>query len=882
MTTEKSSIQHKSTSIGRADLVEFLFYGERYLKKMSAFAGFESIQIENEQEEEPIELGKSPSKPDGEGSDIDVNEKPPSQSEKMRFWRAIKYESKEHESVVNVEEPEWTKGEILDTKKGGMNYDKTPPKQYPLVSWPKLWPFLQSVLGATYQRGIDVKKLIKIVSEIKPIYRVPKKSYRSWANTCHIVFDFDERLLTFWDDMNFIYEGIEQLRGSSGLEAYCVENGLLTKFKKYRRYREKAESFITPQVNEPLLIISDLGCLEPTEEKSVAEPVQESDYSNKQMRDVVIEKWLRFGKRLKKKGKKAIVLTPCPPRLWDSRLFSYFNLFWWDRGQRLPFDHRCSLSTSTANPHNGVDLLLSLLSPAVRIEPSLLRAARLLLHKYTDSGVEAQVWNHPHVEQNPLAFSYKESHFDTYRKNFACEGELVPEIQKIIEEYRMPVIKIIKEHHAYLPEGVRQEEEWLYEDLLNEEKEETQEYIKKIFRTMDSDNFDYREGFKQWFHRVSSRQHKEMWDNEALLATWFSNHRELWEQGSKLPVKEGMDLDKIKWLINKKETPAKKYALIHKGNVFVVESENIEQPFSMGSPVIDLTANTYLEQIYDDGLKYAHNLAHACEIQIPQQGGFSIETDCEKVVFKSVEKPSVAIAMGRDRYGLFSDYIVQGVRFRMRWINPGKFMMGSPESEVNRRDDEVHHTVILSSGFWLADTACTQELWQAIMKDNPSRSKETQLPVETVSWDDCNTFIDKMSSLLPECNFSLPTEAQWEYACRSGIQTAFSFGENITQEQVNYNSEQAVEVKSLPCNNWGLYEMHGNVFEWCYDWYDDYQVGSVVDPTGPNDGSGRVIRGGSWGYNSPRLVRSAYRDRYEPGSRVDDIGFRFCLRSQEK
>ena len=223
----------------------------------------------------------------------------------------------------------------------------------------------------------------------------------------------------------------------------------------------------------------------------------------------------------------------------------------------------------------------------------------------------------------------------------------------------------------------------------------------------------------------------------------------------------------------------------------------------------------------------------------------------------------------------------------MRWIKPGRFKMGSPKTEKERYEDETQHEVILTEGFWLADTTCMQELWEAVMGDNPSKFKGPQRPVECVSWEDCQVFFQKINQFKPDLELCLPTEAQWEYACRAGTTTPFSFGENITPEQVNYNGEypyaggkkgmyrkQTVEVKSLPCNNWGLYQMHGNVWEWCADWYGEIVTYTGVNPTGAASGEDRVCRGGSWFYDG-RFARSADRSGSTPASRGDDHGFRF-------
>ena len=233
-------------------------------------------------------------------------------------------------------------------------------------------------------------------------------------------------------------------------------------------------------------------------------------------------------------------------------------------------------------------------------------------------------------------------------------------------------------------------------------------------------------------------------------------------------------------------------------------------------------------------------------------------------------------------------FTYKNIRYCFRWIKPGRFNMGSPETEPERGNNEVSHEVILTEGFWLGETVCTQELWETVMGNNPSSFKGEKLPVENVSWNDCNKFLEKINSLMPGLELYLPTEAQWEYACRSGTQTPFSFGDNINTAQVNYDGnypyqggiegkyrEKTVEVKSLPCNDWGLYEMHGNVYEWCNDWYGDYDLDASIDPVGPNTGTARVLRGGSWYYDAGN-VRSAFRDCRGPAYRYDFVGFRLA------
>jgi len=167
----------------------------------------------------------------------------------------------------------------------------------------------------------------------------------------------------------------------------------------------------------------------------------------------------------------------------------------------------------------------------------------------------------------------------------------------------------------------------------------------------------------------------------------------------------------------------------------------------------------------------------------------------------------------------------------------------------------------------------------SVMGNNLSSNKGLNLPVESVSWNDCQEYIKKLNELKVApagYKFSLPTEAQWEYACRAGTTTAYHFGGTLTQQQANFNGNQTKEVGSYPSNVWGLNDMHGNVWEWCQDLYGAYPSGAVTDPTGAERGSYRVLRGGSW-RNFAVLCRSADQAGYDPASGTYGIGLRLSL-----
>ena len=241
---------------------------------------------------------------------------------------------------------------------------------------------------------------------------------------------------------------------------------------------------------------------------------------------------------------------------------------------------------------------------------------------------------------------------------------------------------------------------------------------------------------------------------------------------------------------------------------------------------------------------------------------------------------------------------VNGIEYAFRWCPAGSFLMGSSKSEWDaagidwKSYNETQHSVTLTRGFWMLETEVTQAMWKSVMGTDPSLFKGAQNPVESVSWKACDDFCKKLSSKLG-LTVSLPTEAQWEYACRAGTTSAYSFGSSLNGREANCDGnypygtstkgpylEKTVPVKSYAPNTWGLYDMHGNVWEWCQDWYDEdyYAESPTSDPTGPSSGSLRVIRGGSW-ISRAQFCRSAYRGGNTPGYRRSDLGFRPVLAS---
>jgi formylglycine-generating enzyme required for sulfatase activity len=272
---------------------------------------------------------------------------------------------------------------------------------------------------------------------------------------------------------------------------------------------------------------------------------------------------------------------------------------------------------------------------------------------------------------------------------------------------------------------------------------------------------------------------------------------------------------------------------------------------------------------------------------------YSLPTEAQKAPAKELVKaPPFPVLTAAPVEG--ESFSIPDINLDMLWCKPGTFMMGSPAEEKNRLDRETRHEVALTKGFYLGKYEVTQEQWEKVMGSKPSQFNGATRPVEQVSWDDAIKFCEKLTQMektagrLPEgWVYTLPTEAQWEYACRAGPTTATAFGDSLSSKQANFNGDypyggaskgpylrRTTNVGSYPANAWGFHDMHGNVYEWCSDWYGDYPDGSASDPVGPSAGSFRVIRGGCWNFNG-QLCRSADRNRRWPDHRdYSFLGFR--------
>ena len=378
--------------------------------------------------------------------------------------------------------------------------------------------------------------------------------------------------------------------------------------------------------------------------------------------------------------------------------------------------------------------------------------------------------------------------------------------------------------------------------------------------------------------------------------------RAFWQKNFSASPKKVTDL--------KEETsPSRLSIQLETGDLVVdVKKLNRESSFMIESPVgvagirgtqFVLSANSDSAELavlegsvgFLDANQKAKSVETAQKVSGSQNGAGEVDaladsekSDLAKAVADSQESASeydlTRLANTVEGFAPKPNYIVKSaLNMELIWCPPGSFIMGPGEANA---DDGPAHPVILTKGFYLGKYEVTQEEYEKVIGNNPSRFKGAKLPVEGIRWNDAIAFCARLNQRgrLPRgLSFSLPTEAQWEYACRAASKSNYSWGNNINPDLANYSSsgfEKTVLVGSYQQNPWGFFDMHGNVREWTFDFRGIYKGYLVADPVGSNAEPNRAYRGGSWNV-SAQYVRSTGRSRFPKNHRANEIGFRLCL-----
>ncbi|MDS4030089.1 MAG: formylglycine-generating enzyme family protein [Candidatus Contendobacter sp.] len=802
---------------GRADLVRALAYADKTLLETAARLGYEQRPPSPPSGLGGEQTGETKSdNGDRQGSKADVQlETGPPRA--IPFWQLVKRKFE----VGPARKPDDDTGSTaLPT------WTRRPPTlatARPLATWRELMPRLRRALAEPAETHVlDVPAIVHRLGRGQSLEQLPRQR-RRWGLSLRLIEDRSDHLAPYWGDQEQVRECLVRLFPHYAVAHALWFEGLSTPV--WADGERSVGPYRPPPPGSLVVVLGDLGCLA----RGGAD---------------LRRHWLAMGQRLAADGCRTLALTPAPEGCPEA-----LRRYW----TPLPWERLASVIDPEAR-RAQVQRLITLASSALRIEPGLLRELRLLID--ADAGAESAFWQEPAVVgKSSVATTLSAAEAQQRREAFAQD------------DLKEQALELLRDWRAGLPseiwfaeiETLRPEER----DHLPEESDVRQ--AAEFFAALGRQAAGVRDaapvpGAIPWFREIATRLPEGYLDDPELGRYFHDLWTQVLRRDPRALPPPGLHPENVLT-----EAPARRVDLYQQGGDLLFSSPALAA--EMVSPLASLeTAN---------GL-----------IRIEEEDTF----------WRSGQPPSWADDWGTDDYGHWVTFSIrnqqgQKITQRMRWIEPGSFLMGSSEDEPERSNPEgSQHSVTINQGFWLFDTACTQVLWEAVMGDNPSEFKGVdRRPVENISWNNCQSFIKRLNERLPGLDLALPSEAQWEYACRAGTTTPFSFGDNITPDQVNCNGnypyaggkkgqyrQETVPVASLPLNPWGLYEMHGNVWEWCQDhWHDNYQ-GAPTDGSaweGSDAGAGRVLRGGSW-FDDTRGVRAAYRAHARPGVRGGSIGLR--------
>lgn len=702
--------------------------------------------------------------------------------------------------------------------------DITMPKNpEPLLNWRQLWPLIHDLFRDyknTHQ--LHTPTLIRHAVRREPLTAIPWRQRLRWPNELVLLVDASRHLCPYFSDYQLVTTHLMRWLRDRLKVVICVDGE-----RQQYVYNDRSYSELPAFIHDTeVLYLGDLGFLD--------------------RQGISLARWYETGRTLKQRNVRVEALVTADPSDWEGDLLRDYSVHGWDSGgvvsRQAARKHGCARGTVSQ-----LQQLMAHLSQALEVTPTLVRNMRRQLG--FNVSVESLVFQHRALKGNAVCFQWRsKAHRAVFREQFNAQGGQHEQAWAIIQQYE-----------AGLPLELQIEQRQQLGQALNESQ---RRFIHRLVKSQRQSLSDEAQAMLlAWIKRMAHRAGTEAWSEETqlLYALYWQENK----QREACVVPDGVDPTRLpEWIIGSASS-TQAIRLMQQGQSLVlVSTEADHSPQGVELARFQWSEGSGL-QLYSRQGSVKRPVWPDRRMALPDDlTELVIDTPVQRIRLKTITCPPWATGLGRDRYGLFAEVQVQDLAFIMRWIPPGEFMMGSSEDEPGRYDDESpQHRVRFTQGFWLAETACTQALWQRVMGESPSQLKKNpQNPVENIKWTMAKEFITKLNQQgLAVC---LPSEAEWEYACRAGTTTRYSFGDEIDERQANYNDNNngAQAVKSYIPNKWGLYQMHSNVWEWCEDrWHDSYE-------DAPADGSAwmtgdskeAVCRGGSW-IGSGRHLRSAYR-----------------------
>ena len=759
----------------------------------------------------------------------------------------------------------------------GPHMSMRPPPTSDLELWSRLVGPLMTAL--TVDRGggsVDVERLVDRAARQEVLSDLPRNDMRTLTEPVWLILDRSDHLVPIWKDQERLVERLRSYLGSAYVRVAVLANG-----------PTRSTDFRSIRAGDTVLALTDLGM-----------------FAGRLARAA----WLALGRRLAGKQVRACALTPV---VLASRFGRWSTLYWGP----------CTVVAGAPmrRGQSGVASILARLAYATNFAPGLLRSVRLLCGpSSTDPASELEAWLHPEVERCMLSAAIRPSALPLHRKAFSAlrdsEQRAVIDVQRLWRRHQPPEIWHL-EVLTLMADG--------FSALLSDEdKTKAERFASRLHATAKTGLTEpTRHALMGWFLRATDAHgtpklyQQDNAVSHALTNTWHL----LTKTHPNAEVPAGLDLSRIDAESGAHPTG---YVLANVERALVFARRDDVASASLLANIEAVRPIALVRRLNQGGGRSTttETVAPGEAVPIDLNTRLSIQTDRATLVVERVERGKWD-QMGRDEFGLWASFEVDGVRHRMRWISPGRFWMGSPDDEPGRyRDEGPRHPVILTQGFWLGETPCTQALWEAVLGTaaNRSRFRSPSRPVDRVNIEDVDRFMKALQRRTTgvHARFRLPSEAEWEYACRAGTEAATYAGSIDIEGENNapvldaiawYGGNSGVDydqpedghdtsewkeqqfqhrragtrnVKTKLPNSWGLFDMLGNVHEWCLDGSlghspDPYpyppssRTNPVADPQRPS----RVGRGGSWRARAWN-VRAADRTAHRREARLAGLGFR--------
>lgn len=888
-------------AVGRADLLRMMVtLPPEELPAAAALLGFEERSDDGDNTAEGD--GSTTAHSDGTeaGRKAPLGSRPGAAP--LAFWRM------ETMTFSDVEEPKRPQRPARPDNSEGPLTDKdlTSPgrslmatlRPAPLAPWSRLWPVIREALHACCPgREPDVPALLRSWSRGQWARRIPRVQRRVWAERVSVWVDRSARLVPFWSDQVEVCRRLQSVCGQSGFEIRLLHG------RAQAMAMAKRGDFLRgfrPDPETRVLVLGDLGFYASAIERRA---------------------WLRTVRRLDLAGVQTSALVPVPPARWDTAMARKWSAVPWEQGRSARVRYR----RDPGAWQERAERLLRVVAPAAFVQPGLLRALRLLLPaNESDAAAECDVWRHADVRAADAGGLVLQPDASIrWRQRFA-ENE-TPAMKKRVSE-------TIRRWHEILPQELLRAETLAWISLVPDEvapppgdRDDALLFARRLEVSLHSAVKGHGPAAAH-LRRCAGAMLLSMPDSAfelvpELKTAWAATFKDV--TVPRVPDLVMSELEQLYKELDAVGAP-RWWAVRQVGDQLVFSgSPGSAWPSDNdgpGSPVAwMLAAGQHVWARSGEAGAWAQlALKDGLRVHLPVDDWLSLHTDCCTVTLTCWSPEPWVAASGRDRFGLWAEADVGGVAVRFRWIPPGRFWMGSPENEAGRYEDEgPRHRVTWTDGRWLCDTPVTQALWGEVMGDNPSQFESPERPVEAVSWEDCQQFLAKLNDRVPGLKARLPSEAEWEHACRAGTETATWKGDleilgkhnapllddiawyggncgvdfelegghattGLSWEEKQHEFEKGGThpVRQRLPNPLGLFDMLGNVYEWCIDAAEDYSpapyVGKAVSDPAPNGtGSDRVVRGGSWDEDAG-CVRAARRFACGPGDRDASLGFRLA------